>query len=237
MHPHRRTWGSCRHQFPSSAALPSSSGLAVLTLPVRSTAFLWAWEAVVSPSGFFGSSCLLCGERVPISRISVSSLCAGFDCEVPSLLLKMQRRLTLQLRGTAARFLPKQTAGSSPAWARKWHQSGAIRPLPGEGCLWEGQKKRPREGEQVGKERERRAAGPPRFWVRPQRRAPKTPAGGGAWESTREACGPRFCALPAKRLDYNGNPARAFIRKVHQGSNIIHHLLEGAPVGYSPEIY
>lgn len=135
MHPHRRTWGSCRHQLPSSAAPPFSSGLAVLTLPVRSTALLWASEAVVSPSGFFGSSCLLCGERVPSSRISVSSLRAGFDCEVPSLLLKRQRRLTLQLRCRAARFLPKQTAGSSPVWERKWHQSGVIRSTPGEGCL------------------------------------------------------------------------------------------------------
>lgn len=38
-------------------------------------------------------------------------------------------------------------------------------------------------------------------------------------------------------LDYNGNPARPLIMKVQQGINIIHHLLEGALVGYLLEIY
>ena len=46
-----------------------------------------------------------------------------------------------------------------------------------------------------------------------------------------------FCSLPRRSLDYNGNPARPLIRKVQQGINIIHHLLEGALVGYLLEIY
>ena len=46
--------------FHSSAALPFSLGLAVLTLTVRSTALLWALEAAVSSSECFGFSLLLC---------------------------------------------------------------------------------------------------------------------------------------------------------------------------------
>lgn len=43
--------------------------------------------------------------------------------------------------------------------------------------------------------------------------------------------------FPTSSLDYNGNAARPLIMKVQQGINIIHHLLEGALVGYLLEIY
>lgn len=199
--------------FQSSAALPFSLGLAVLTLTVRSTALLWALEAVVSSSECFGNSCLLCGERVLINLISLASgrLGVGFHYEVPSLLFKRQRRLTLQLRCRAARFLPEQTAGQQPSVGKEWHQRGVILPSAGDGDRML-TRRGDAEPERGRASEERKGA---TWWKWPwliitqpashtflsqasEVCPPKTPAGSGAWRSPVGTCKPLLLFPPCE---------------------------------------
>ena len=237
--------------FHSSAALPFSLGLAVLTLTVRSTALLWALEAAVSSSECFGNSCLLCGERVPINLISLSSGRLGVAFTVKSLHGYSKGKEGWPCSSGAGRpgFFQSKQRASNPVWERNGLREGSSGPplVTGTGCSQEGETQSPREGEHA---RRKGATWWKWLWLiitqpvshtflsqasemcppRPQLAAGPD---GAPWEHANHC----FCFLPVKSLDYNGNPARPFVRKVQQGSNVIHHLLEGALVGYLLEIY
>lgn len=156
-HPRRRTWGTCRLGFQPSAALPFSLGLAVLTLTVRSTAWLWALEAVVSSSECFGNSCFLCGEgphqpHFPLKRPSWCWLWLGS----PFIVVQKAKKPDSAAQVQGGQISPRANRGPAPRVGKEMASKRGHPVHPwwqGLGCSQEGETQRPREGEKARRER------------------------------------------------------------------------------------
>lgn len=156
-HPRRRTWGACRLSSQPSAALPFSLGLAVLTLTVRSTAWLWALEAVVSSSECFGNSCFLCGEgphqpHFPLKRPSWCWLWLGS----PFIVVQKVKKADSAAQVQGGQISPRANSGPAPRVGKEMASKRGHPVHPwwqGLGCSREGETQRPREGEKARRER------------------------------------------------------------------------------------